>query len=365
MTTNNDDSIFYKAVQRRQQLANRLDKGDWQDPIYRVLPKLADVKDGRLVYDAEPDGTPAVTNGAEMTAKFLISTMRKDRHGDIVVPQGCKRTLGDYEKNPVVFFGHKSNSLPIASSTGIEVRDDFGIYATAKFHGKSQESEDVYRLVECGELRCASIGFFPTLGEELEPEDDSQLKKDQILFQPWFALKFLEWNLLEWSVVAVPANADCLALRMAKGFGGRQLAPGVREALAPFAAPRKSWATGFVPEPEAPVVAAVKSEPAPELVPVPEPVTLSPDSLGVCREASDFLVECQKAAWVPRTHQIAMAHHARALSGVSPATTEIKAELVPNPASEITPAVLQAVSEVLALQAENARRLKSMTGKVD
>lgn len=344
------ESIFYQAVQRREQLCERLGKGDWQDPIWKALPRLAQVKEGQMVYSSEPDAKPVEVDPGAMTAKFLISTMRVDRDGDIMVPQGCKKTLHEYEKNPVVFFGHKSNGLPIGRTVCLDVRDDHGIYAMAKFHGETQESEDVYKLIECGELRCASIGFFPTLGEVLEPMDDSELRKNEVLFQPWRAFKFLEWNLLEWSVVGIPANADCLAIRLAKGFGGKALCEPVRQALAPYAALPRAWSNGFVsPEKQvaAPVVTAEVISESPVFALTLDVLALQVGELKQGLAQLNGALEAIKSIPGPAPVIVAPASAAE----LAPSADDVK--------------TLALLDEIRALHLANAKRLNHMTGKVD
>lgn len=350
--TEQEASIFEMAVRRREAIKDRLGKGEWNDPIYSALPKMAQVKDGQLSMGMVNDQPIPVDTGKQV-ARFLISSMRKDRDGDIMVPQGCKKTLADYERNPVVFFGHRSGGLPIARTIGLEVRDDFGIYAEAKFHCETKESEDVFRLVECGELRCASIGFFPTLGELLEPTDDSGLAKNQMLFQNWYCFKFTEWNLVEWSVVGIPSNPDCLAVRLAKGFGGKPVSEPVRRILQPYAAAPKVWANGFVPDEVDDAPSVVKE--APKSVAAPENVLVIEE-----RVTPSVITAEQVQSMIAE----AFAKH---LASVAVPDPPIPAP-VPAPSAspnDVDLATVKALEDIRKTLDLNAKKLRRMTGSVD
>src|SRR5262245_28511365 len=70
------------------------------------------VKDGLAIVGSNP--SRLALDESAMSATFVISTMRPDRVGDVVVPEGI--VLENYRRNPVVLFGHQSASLPIGKS---------------------------------------------------------------------------------------------------------------------------------------------------------------------------------------------------------------------------------------------------------
>ena len=49
-----------------------------------------------------------------------ISTISVDRDGDVMLPSGAQ--LDDYNKNPVVLFGHDAGRIPIGKAVAIQTR---------------------------------------------------------------------------------------------------------------------------------------------------------------------------------------------------------------------------------------------------
>lgn len=218
---------------------------------------------GHLILDE--DDTDASFDESKLQASFTISTPREDRYGDVIVPRGCLPHIRNFERNPRVFFGHRSFDMPIANSTVPEVTD-VGLRATATFHEETVEARNVWRLLLKGYLRATSIGFLPVkasiIGSNRDEDEliEERLKKrkertedgEKVLsFEPWMPLRFLEWDLLEWSVVSVPANPDCcegLTKCLSDGrIEGEVLSPLIARSLQPFALRARVWSHGFDP----------------------------------------------------------------------------------------------------------------------
>ncbi len=248
------EAVGEMVAQRQRDLVERVAKSGFRDPAAAYIRRLVRSagEGGGCIYD-DPGAQKSVFDGVAAEATFVVSTARSDRYCDNVIPKGCLSTLKDYQANPVVFFGHKSDELPIGTSLDLQRQrgvsvDDMADKGICKFHLKTQESEDVCKLVEADELRCASIGFMPILAEVLEPATKALAgSPDEVAlldFTPWVAFRFLEWSIYEWSIVPVPANPDCISMRLSRGFGGKPLSDKVAKALEPFAAPLRSYATG-------------------------------------------------------------------------------------------------------------------------
>jgi HK97 family phage prohead protease len=128
------------------------------------------------------------------TIKFLISTDSIDRDGDVLSPKGWQ--LDSYKKNPIVLWSHDYSGLPIAKATHIEATDK-GLAATAAFPEKGVHpfADTVYELLKGGFLGAASVGFKP-----LKHEMASDRK----------GFNYFEQELLEFSVVPIPANPEAL-----------------------------------------------------------------------------------------------------------------------------------------------------------
>lgn len=201
-----------------------------------------------------------------LSATFTISTPRQDRYGDVVVPKGCLPHIQNYIRNPQIFFAHRSTDFPIAlardpdGQSTLSVEED-RLRATAYFHEETDDARTVWRLVAAKILRATSIGFLPVrasvIGSDEEPsrrrraEVDPDTGEELVDMTPWSPLRFLEWDLLEFSIVPVPANADCvdaLTTVLSRGFiEGQKIPASVRKSLAPFALRAKIWSPGFDP----------------------------------------------------------------------------------------------------------------------
>lgn len=191
------------------------------------------------------------------TATFVISTLKDDRVGDVVIPKGCVPHLKNYESNPRVFFSHKSHEMPIGNAREGKDgplclwADDYTLKSTCHFHLKTAESELVFRMVADGDLQTASIGFLPVKAAVLEPKKEpnrpetNEEGEDLIYFKDggWFsALKFHEWDLTEWSVVPVPMNPEAIACHLSRGVvGGIPLTDNLKQCLEPYRHERKFY----------------------------------------------------------------------------------------------------------------------------
>ncbi len=214
-----------------------------------------------LAYSDSAAPEPEIDERA-MTSSHLITTPAEDRYGDKVMPRGLEPHVANYLKNPVVFFGHKSYDLPIALSSPPQI-SEAGIRAVAKYHGDTAESTCVFGLVAKKILRATSIGFLPVKaailrndnideeGKETRPKKTPDGEK-VVYFDPWFSLKFLEWEMLEWSIVSVPANPECvdsLTSFLSKGsVDGEKIPSSIRKSLEPFTLRARVWSPGFNPQ---------------------------------------------------------------------------------------------------------------------
>lgn len=352
------DDLARELRERRAQAEGRFERNGWNDPVVQAMRSFVKLEDGASPsanWD-DPGARCLSFDAKTATARFLVTTRAEDRHGDVVESHGCKGRLERYVKNPVVFFGHKSWGLPIGSAVNkdgvceLDFNDD-GLVSPVRFHLKTQESEDVCRLVEAGELRAASIGFIPMKAirtyRKDDPNDDTP--KNEVKFEPYVRFRFKEWELLEWSVVGVPANSECVALRLSKGFGGRALAPAVVRYLEPFAAPAKVWAPGWTPEKsaQAPVPAA----------PVDPVVALKAsfdNAIGALHERLLVLTNAVTELALPK-----------AASPAAPASPVVPSAPAPAQKSDAELRMLALVDQVKAGVEKNAKELRRITGRVD
>ena len=138
----------------------------------------------------------AVSDGGSL--EFVLSDATVDRYGDIVEARGWD--LRNFKRNPIALFGH-SASFPIGTWSNVRVE---GGKLLARLNlaarGTSQRLDELIGLVEQGILRAVSVGFRPV---EWEPID-----KDK----PYGGQRYTKQELLETSLVSVPANPAAIAL---------------------------------------------------------------------------------------------------------------------------------------------------------
>ncbi len=139
----------------------------------------------------------------ERSIVHLITTEAEDRQGDIVRTKGMDDE--NYAKNPVVLYGHAYGSFPIGKSLWRKPTTrggGKGIMAKTQF-ADTEEGRKAYTLWRDGFLNAASIGFMPKEWDEIR--DDSGRVTG------WDIKK---WELWEYSIVPVPANAQALRLSL-------------------------------------------------------------------------------------------------------------------------------------------------------
>jgi HK97 family phage prohead protease len=135
----------------------------------------------------------------DRTATFVASDETVDRYGDIVSVGGWD--LANYRKNPIVLWMHRQYDLPIGQAK-VWVENE-KLMATIKFHrdADNPQAERVWSLVKRRQLRALSVGF--TANEkDIEPIRDQNERTT--------GYRFLKQELLEVSVVNVPANPAAL-----------------------------------------------------------------------------------------------------------------------------------------------------------
>jgi len=151
--------------------------------------------------------TAELVSKNEAGGRIVISTAGCDRDRDRVMPRGA--VLDNYQKNPVVMWGHSyyQPSDVIGRTVNLETTDG-GIMADFELRpaANDQDPQNIVRLLwDGGWVRTASIGFRPI---EMQPNE-------------FGGNDITVWELLEWSLVPIPANADALRLA-AKALDGEQ-----------------------------------------------------------------------------------------------------------------------------------------------
>lgn len=157
--------------------------------------------------------------------QFTISTETVDRMGDVIKANGWE--LESFEKNPVVLFAHDSRRPPVGRAIGVEIKGR-KLRAQAEFMDDEVDrtgfSDTIFRMLKAKFLRATSVGFIPKEWEFIKEKDDEGHE-----FITGF--KFTKQELLEFSVVPVPANPDALMGARSAGIDLRPLEAWYEEAL--------------------------------------------------------------------------------------------------------------------------------------
>ena len=159
-------------------------------------PKESDVLKKQFVAEVKVDTD-------ERTVTAIISTSGIDRDGDIILPSGVD--LEQYEKNPVVLWAHNHSGTPIGRAQWVK-KGRKAITAKVEF-AETELAEEVYQLFKGGFLKAFSVGFISKKSHKPTPED---IRKRPEWSEAYRIID--EWELLEFSAVPVPANADALAM---------------------------------------------------------------------------------------------------------------------------------------------------------
>jgi HK97 family phage prohead protease len=131
--------------------------------------------------------------GEDGPISFIASTPGQDRYGDVILAEGWDLTR--YKQNPVLLFAHNWWGVPIGKAPGMNVANGMLMSGPVEFCGAdvNELGPQCEAAVRQGFLNAVSVGFNPI---EWSFTDDGVL--------------FKACELLELSVVPIPANADAL-----------------------------------------------------------------------------------------------------------------------------------------------------------
>jgi HK97 family phage prohead protease/HK97 family phage major capsid protein len=134
---------------------------------------------------------------------YVLSDATVDRYGDIIEPSGWM--LDWFRSNPVALFNHQPDKV-VGNWRNVRVDGEqlIGDFEPAP-PGTTQVADDVRRLIDANLLRATSVGFLP---RESEPRDPKR---------PELGRRYIQQELLETSIVSVPANPS--ALQLARSLG--------------------------------------------------------------------------------------------------------------------------------------------------
>jgi HK97 family phage prohead protease len=129
---------------------------------------------------------------------YVLSDATVDRYGDIIEPDGW--LLDGFRSNPIALFNHNPQQ-PIGKWQNIRVEGDQLVadFQPAK-EGTSQRTDEILSLIEQDILRATSVGFRGVASEPIDPK------------RPMAGTRYTQQELLETSIVSVPANPAALAV---------------------------------------------------------------------------------------------------------------------------------------------------------
>lgn len=136
--------------------------------------------------------------------KFIASSEAVDRHGEVIQQSGWD--LKNYLTNPVILWGHDYYKMPIGKTTKIYVENNKliveGVWASEK---ANPDAELIRNLYLEGMVNAVSVGF---------------------IAKEWDGNIITKAELLEISLVTVPANQEALSLLKSKGFSDENIVKG-------------------------------------------------------------------------------------------------------------------------------------------
>lgn len=139
---------------------------------------------------------------------WVLSDESSDRMGDVISADGWK--LEAFKKNPVVLWGHGGGGVldgdePIGKATNLRVEKKRLIADLVFAVEESERAARKFKLANSGYIKAGSVGFRPVKVERVEDEEERTR-----LGLGRFGVLYKEQELLEFSLVAVPANPHAL-----------------------------------------------------------------------------------------------------------------------------------------------------------
>jgi hypothetical protein len=143
------------------------------------------------------------------------STEKIDRYGDCIRANGWR--LDAYKLNPVVLWGHRASEPAVGKTVKIWIEQSPrpALVQVIEFATKEANplADVLWRLYKDGFMSAVSVGFLPLE----QPTPISDLESNTVGYE------FTSQELLELSLVSIPANSECLTRARTKGFSETDL----------------------------------------------------------------------------------------------------------------------------------------------
>jgi HK97 family phage prohead protease len=138
-----------------------------------------------------------------------------DRDGDLIKVDGIE--LKNWKKNPVIMLFHNYHDFPVGVGVGKKAWVD-GKDLKVKFKFLIDDNDKAFqaaRLWKAGALKGLSVGFTPDYNEIDYPEQKGAKQQPRRIFK--------KVELLEVSVVPIPANQDALMASVSKSLDNGEI----------------------------------------------------------------------------------------------------------------------------------------------
>ena len=201
------------------------------------------------------------TQPTKMSADFVVLTRQKEpnRHGNVVQitegDNGRGLMLDHYQSNPVVLFDHGLNmTLPIGTSEGPDGKLNVRLtknraIARAYFSQSLPEAATIYALIDEGILRTASVQFLPKRARKLSVKQRQDIGDDEVSLVDGMGLDYTESDLLEWSVVSIPADPGAVRRCLDRGHvNGEAITMSLLPVMKQMGGPVPVWSPGWSPQ---------------------------------------------------------------------------------------------------------------------
>ena len=169
--------------------------------------KVSKLEDGRDLYAYDCPGLECRAEGKDLSDReiqMIATTEALDREGEIVSINGWDTK--NYKKNPVILEAHNYYMPAIGRSKEILIQDGKMVLTIEFPEPGAYDRSDIYRkLYKSGFMRAGSIGFLPIKWEYGDGKTTEYWRK------------FIEQEMLEYSLVTVPANPEAI-IEGGKGF---------------------------------------------------------------------------------------------------------------------------------------------------
>lgn len=162
--------------------------------------KVGKTENGKDIYAYDIPELDCRTKGPglnDQQIEMIATTEALDRDGEIISIDGWN--LKNYKKNPVILAAHNYFSPAIGRATSVKIKDKKMILKIEFPEEGLNPMADIYRKLYKSEfMKAGSIGFLPIKWEYGDEKQSSYWRK------------YIEQEMLEFSLVTVPSNPEAL-----------------------------------------------------------------------------------------------------------------------------------------------------------